>query len=213
MPEKKKGATAQKTSKATPKAKACAAPRPTRTKAADTAPKIGRPTLYSEALADEICRRLANGESLSKICRSAGMPVFSTILGWALNPEHAFYDRYARARDIGYRHLAEELLEISDDSKGDLAQGEDGRKSVDHEHIARARLRVDTRKWMLSKMLPKLYGEKITSELVGQDGGPVQVNVQNGINDFMAKIDAIARRQQELKAMEEAEAEQEKERR
>jgi hypothetical protein len=198
-----------------PKAKACAAPRPTRTKAATAAAQgPANSYIYTEAIADEICSRLARGGSLKSICRSDGMPDIATVLKWALDTTHDFSQRYARAREVGYRVLAEELLEISDDSKGDLAQGEDGRKAVDHEHIARARLRVDTRKWMLSKMLPKLYGDKITSELVGQGGGPVKVDVQNGINDFFAKIDAIARWQQELKAMqEEAEAEQERERR
>jgi hypothetical protein len=154
---------------------------------------------------------LADGESLKSICRSEGMPKSSTVIAWALDTAHPFYDRYARARDIGYRHLAEELLEISDNSNGDLAQDEDGRKVVDHEHIARARLRVETRKWMLSKMLPKLYGEKVVSELTGPNGGPVQVDVNRQVNEFMAKIDAIARRQHELKAIE-AEAAEERER-
>jgi hypothetical protein len=60
-------------------------------------------------------------------------------------------------------------------------------------------------------MLPKVYGDKVVNELVGQDGGPVKVNMQSGINDFFAKIDAIAARQAELRAMEEAEAEQNRE--
>jgi hypothetical protein len=57
----------------------------------------------------------------------------------------------ARAREIGYTHLAEEILEISDNAKGDFVEGEDGWKAVDREHIARARLRVDTRKCFRSQ--------------------------------------------------------------
>jgi hypothetical protein len=188
--------------------------RPTRTKAATAAAQgPANSYIYTEAIADELCRRLADGESLKKICRTKGMPGFATVISWAIDASHQFADRYARARDIGYRHLADEILEISDNSEADFVQTEDGRKVVDHEHIQRSRLKVETRKWMLSKMLPRIYGEKITSELIGPNGGAVQVNVQNGINDFMAKIDAIAKRQQELKAMQEEAEAQEKEQR
>ena len=66
------------------------------------------------------------------------------------------------------RLLADEILEIADDSNRDLIERADGVLTVDHEHIQRARLRVDTRKWILSKMLPKVYGDKFQ---VGGDGG------------------------------------------
>jgi hypothetical protein len=144
------------------------------------------------------------------------MPGFATITAWGLDTQHPFAAQFAHARNIGWRHLAEELLEISDDSKRDYVEreGADGEtvRTVDHDHIARARLRVDTRKWLLARMLPKVYGDRVVNELVGKDDGPVKINAQNGINDFFAKIDAIAARQAELRAMQEAEAEQERER-
>ena len=196
MAEKRKPT--KKAEAATPKhTTSCEAARPTRTKAAIAAAQgPANSYLYTEALADEICQRLAEGESLKSICRSKGMPSFATVIAWALDATHPFADRYARAREVGYRVLAEELLEISDNSKGDFAQSEDGRKAVDHEHIARARLRVDTRKWMLAKMLPKIYGDRVLNEHVGKDGGPVEVKAQ--VDEFLAKLDAIARRQKEL---------------
>jgi hypothetical protein len=186
-----------------PKAKAP----PPRLKATAAGKKIGRPTRYSEELGEEICERLSAGESLKKICRSSPhLPAFQTVLSWGIDPKHEFYARYTFARDLGYRLLAEELVEISDDASGDVILGENGEKSVNHARIARDRLRVDTRKWILTRMLPRVYGDKVISEVVGKDGGPVEVNVQ--INAFLAKLDAIRARQVELAALEAAEAEE-----
>jgi hypothetical protein len=74
-----------------------------------------------------------------------------------------------RARESGYHKMADELLEIADDASNDFMErkGKDGEAVmvVDHDHIARSRLRVDTRKWLLSKALPKVYGDKL--ELAG----------------------------------------------
>jgi hypothetical protein len=78
-----------------------------------------------------------------------------------------------RAREIGYLRLADELLDISDDATNDYMirkNGDDDEEVVNHDHIARSRLRVDTRKWLLSKMLPKVFGDKITQEVTGKDG-------------------------------------------
>lgn len=135
-------------------------------------PKKGPPSLYSEALAEAICDRLADGESLNTICRSQGMPSERTVRTWARTPEHPFSPKYARAREIGYFKLADELLEIADDGSNDWMRrtgkdGEDLGWAVNGEHIARSRLRVDTRKWLLSKCLPKIFGDRITAEHTG----------------------------------------------
>jgi hypothetical protein len=72
---------------------------------------------------------------------------------------------YARAKEEMAEHFAEEMLEIADDGSNDWIERELERGNVikvaDHEHIARSRLRVDTRKWLMSKLLPKKYGEKL----------------------------------------------------
>ena len=83
------------------------------------------------------------------------MPSPATVILWA-KEDPAFAEQYARAREIGYTHLPEEIVEISDNLSGDPA---------------RDKLRVDTRKWLLSKVLPKVYGEKLA--LTDPDGGPV----------------------------------------
>lgn len=118
---------------------------------------------YSQEIADKICERLAAGESLRKACREIGCGV-QTILDWTVANE-AFGGQYAQAREAGYALLADELVEIADDSTNDTTVTEDGKVVTNQEVVARSRLRVDTRKWMLSKMLPKVYGEKL--ELAG----------------------------------------------
>ena len=68
---------------------------------------------------------------------------------------------YAHAREAQADLLAAEILEIADDSSGDIITDKDGRTRLDREFVARARLRVDARKWLASKMAPKKYGDKI----------------------------------------------------
>jgi len=82
-----------------------------------------------------------------------------TVLGW-VDANEAFSVQYAQARMRGYQLLADEIIDISDDADGDIVDTEHGPK-VDAERVARSKLRVDSRKWMLAKMLPKVYGEKI----------------------------------------------------
>lgn len=135
---------------------------------------------YSQEVADAICARLAEGESLRSICRDAGMPSPSTVLRWLQDEDKkAFAEHYARSREMGYLLLADEILEISDDSAGDVQIDESGNERTNAERVARSRLRVDSRKWLLSKMLPKVYGDKVTQEHTGPNGGPVQIVASN----------------------------------
>jgi hypothetical protein len=123
----------------------------------------GRPTIYSEELAATICSRLADGESLRAICRDEGMPRESTVRAWALQETHPFYAQYARAREVAYHSMADELFEIADNGSNDWMERNDKDNpgyEANGEHMARSRLRVDTRKWALARMLPKIYGDK-----------------------------------------------------
>lgn len=114
---------------------------------------------FDQSTADAICAKLAEGKSLRKACRDLGGPDPSTILNWC-EASADFAQQYARARQLGYQLLADELVEIADDDSGDTIETENGPKA-NPEFAARSRLRLDTRKWMLSKMLPKIYGEKL----------------------------------------------------
>lgn len=128
----------------------------------------GRPSIYTADLAATICERLAKGESLRSVCRDEGMPVEATVRGWALDDREGFSAQYARAREFQAHAIADELLEIADDGSNDWmalhAKGDNASLGweLNGEHVQRSRLRSDTRKWLLSKMLPKLYGDKLT---------------------------------------------------
>ncbi len=122
------------------------------------APK-GRPSKFTQALADRICERLAAGETLRAVCREDGMPSEPTVRRWAIEKD-GFSAQYASAREIGYAGMADQLTEIADDKTGDPA---------------RDRLRLDTRKWLLSKALPKIYGDKLAH--TGEDGGPIALGI------------------------------------
>jgi hypothetical protein len=133
----------------------------------------GRASSYSPELAAEICQRLADGETLRAVCRSEHLPSEATVRRWALEDMDGFATQYARAREIGYLAMADEVLEIADDGRNDwtVREGPDGGSSTvpDHEHVQRSRLRVDTRKWLLSKALPKIFGERITQEHITEN--------------------------------------------
>jgi hypothetical protein len=120
--------------------------------------------LYTDELAATVCRRMAEGESLIQICRDEAMPCKATVMKWAREIP-GFADQYARAREALLEIHAEELVEIADDGTNDWMERatRDGRieRVLDREHIDRSRLRVDTRKWLLSKLLPKKYGDKL----------------------------------------------------
>jgi hypothetical protein len=88
------------------------------------------------------------------------------------------FRRDTHAREIQAHTLADELLEISDDGSNDWMErkGKDERGGweLNGENIQRSRVRIDTRKWLLSKMLPKVYGDKTEVAVTGANGGPLQ---------------------------------------
>ncbi len=126
--------------------------------------KPGRPSMYSEALTAEICRRMMEGESLRSICRDEAMPSKVSVLKW-LEVHEEFVSQYARAREMQADHMADEILEIADDGTNDwmerAAKGGETVTVPDQEHIQRSRLRVDARKWLMARMAPKKYGDKV----------------------------------------------------
>jgi hypothetical protein len=121
----------------------------------------GRPSTFDEAVAKRICERLAMGETLRGICMRRGMPGESTVRGWVVQDIEGFAAQYARARDMGLDTLADEILEIADDDTRDSYVDADGSRKRNNAAINRDRLRVDTRKWYLSKLAPKRYGQRV----------------------------------------------------
>lgn len=121
---------------------------------------MARPSKLSQPLCDAICDRIADGESLRKICDADDMPNKATVFRWlADNP--AFSDQYARARESQADTMADDILTIADDGLNDSYVDDNGNKRTDQDVIARSRLRVEARKWLASKMAPKKYGDKL----------------------------------------------------
>lgn len=127
----------------------------------------GRPSSFTQAVADLICERIADGESLRSICADDGMPRKATVFRWLGDEKHtAFRDQYARAREAQADALVDEILDIADDGSNDWmekknADGENIGWQENGEALRRSVLRVDARKWMAGKLRPKKYGDKI----------------------------------------------------
>jgi len=125
--------------------------------------KIGRPSIYTEELANDICTRLGLGESLRKICLSEDMPSLSSVMSW-LTTKPVFLEQYTRAREIQAETQFDELIDIVDQHP-DLSyvtgkNGEQIEVKFDSSYVAWMKLRVDTRKWTAARMAPKKYGEQ-----------------------------------------------------
>jgi hypothetical protein len=134
----------------------------------------GRPTVYTAEIAKYICQELAEGRSLVSICQEDGMPHRSTVYDWLDTEVEDFPDRYARARARQAETMLDEIIEISDDTSRDtvtLKKGEIEIEVPNTEWILRSKLRVDSRKWAMSKLAPKKYGDKLA--LTDGDGKPL----------------------------------------
>jgi hypothetical protein len=147
--------------------------------------KIGRPTSFSQDVADVICERLAKPESLRSICDDDDMPSKTTVLRW-LRQNEEFRTQYARAREDQADAFADEILDISDDGRRDYAKDEDGNEVVDHDHIQRSKLRVETRKWLMGKMAPKKYGDRL--QLANDPDDPIGTLTDEQIEAKLAAL-------------------------
>lgn len=119
-----------------------------------------------EDLAKKVLEGMHGGLSCFKACQAAGVP-HSTFIGWVnVDPELA--DRYTRAREDLIERMAQEVLELSD---VDVGLQPDGKK--DWAAVQKHKLQVDTRKWLLSKLAPKKFGDKL--ELTGDPDRPLAI--------------------------------------
>lgn len=129
--------------------------------------KTGRPTDYTLELAKEICDAVASSNvGIKKLCKERKhWPSHDTIYRW-ISCHKEFSDLYARAKRLQIEVIVDEILDIADDTSNDNFINEDCKLIINHEHIHRSRLRIDTRKWLASKLVPKVYGDKIQSDLL-----------------------------------------------
>lgn len=133
---------------------------------------IGRPTVHDKSITDYIFDRMAGGESLKRICEDPAMPAMQTVFKWLrIHPELS--ENYARAIIERADAVFEDMFAIADDGSNDTYVDDEGNQRTDYDVINRSKLRIDTRKWALSRMNPKKYGDKITQEHTGADGNPL----------------------------------------
>lgn len=104
------------------------------------------------------------------VCKGDDMPSMQTVFSW-LRIHQEFLEQYARAKEEAADLLVEEMLEIADETGNDLLLDENGKPTLkaNNEVINRSRLRVDTRKWVASKLKPKKYGDKLDMTSNGKD--------------------------------------------
>lgn len=147
----------------------------------------GRPSKYTQDLADRLCEQLAEGNSMHRVCEADGMPDKRTVFRW-LRTNKEFRHQYEEAKSVAADKLAEEIIEIADDGRNDymetiITEASEGcpeiiGRKLHPENIQRSRLRVDARKWIASKLKPKKYGDKT---VLGSDEDnplfPTAVNV------------------------------------
>lgn len=148
-----------------------------------TPKKIGRPSSYNKDTAAEICARLVNGESLRSVCRDPRMPDVKTVYLW-LQQNEEFLHQYTQAKEDQADTLQEDILDIAD-TLPDQVVDKEGIARVDAAYVNWMRLRVDSRKWIASKLKPKKYGDR--QILAGDKDSPVEVRTNTEIFDTLLK--------------------------
>jgi hypothetical protein len=117
-------------------------------------PKRDPRTLYTKELAEEICRRLASGRSMNSIAADPGMPAACTVFNWARKDVDGFAAAYAGARAIGYEALADQILDIADDSAKDQQKIPGKGWKPNRENLERAKIRIAARQWLFTVARP-----------------------------------------------------------
>ncbi len=122
---------------------------------------MGAKSTYTPEIGAAICERLANGESLLRICKDMQI-AYGTAYGWEVHvPEHR--ENSARAREVGCHAIADDCIEIADTPHEGIETIEkpDGSMETKRGDMTQhRRMRIDTRMRLLGKWLPKVYGDK-----------------------------------------------------
>jgi hypothetical protein len=124
----------------------------------------GGPVFYSVELADRVIGELMGGRTLVDVCNDPGMPHRCTVLAWVRRDEDGFAARYREAREIGSQIMVDELIQIGDDlarRRQRAGGGEPGAPGISREDVDVARIRCDNRRWVLSRAMPRIYGDRV----------------------------------------------------
>lgn len=140
--------------------------------------KLGAPTKRTPELEDALCELIASGSSLVSACRDCEIGM-TTVFRW-LSEAPDFREKYTRAREAQAEHYAAEIVDIADEAEVQQVVTPDGVVDfkLDATAVARNKLRVEARKWVASKLLPKKYGDRVENVHTGADGGPIDLNLK-----------------------------------
>ena len=128
---------------------------------------------------EQILALMHGGFSLTRACKTVNITP-AAFLQWAEKDEE-LDKQYARAREACIEKMADDVLEISDEEPAVDSFGK-----IDSGDVQNRKLRVDTRKWLLSKLAPKKYGEKVQQEITGADGGALKVDAT--VETYVVKL-------------------------
>ena len=113
---------------------------------------------------EKVCKILSEGNSLVSVFRDNDLGIKKSKFYQLLNEHEDFVDKYARACEDRSDLLFEEILDIADENEAD-AYIDNGEAKIDGNTVQRSRLKIESRKWMLGKMNPKKYGERIQQDV------------------------------------------------
>ena len=132
----------------------------------------GRPTTYDEGLATELLNWMAEGKTVRSWCKANGVGQ-TTVAQWR-RAHKEFAKLYAQARE----DQGDAIADMAVDDSMDMNVPSDQKRII-----------VDTRKWFASKMRPKIYGDKVTSEVTGPDGAPLSTQLDaDGVIDSLIAL-------------------------
>ena len=117
-----------------------------------------------------VCQEIEKGRALRNVLKDENMPSTSTFYQWLDNDE-VKAKQYARATEVRADIIFDDILAIADENTNDTSINENGIEVVNNDVIQRSRLRIDARKWVLSKLNPKKFGDKIQTEHSGEIKG------------------------------------------
>ena len=149
-----------------------------------------RPTTFTKHIADVICIRISEGESLRTILKDDGMPAQSTVYEWLMR-HPVFAEQYTRAREEQADSLADEIIAIADEQPEivvvtDKKTGAVIEHKLDGAFLQWQKNRIDARKWTAMKLKPKKYGDRVAVE--GVEGGAAIKTEDTGANKFLEII-------------------------
>lgn len=120
---------------------------------------MGRPSSFTQEVAQVICDRIAVGDSVRTICEDEGMPNRVTVLRW-LETHPDFAAKYARAREAQADVMDEKIMTVADACTAETAAAD--------------RVKIGAYQWRAARLAPKRYGERVAQEISGPDGGPIE---------------------------------------